>query len=334
MVEPPTQEVMSLWKRFPVTRGGILHKTGQQESSMSNAIFNRVRHAQVTASQKIILLLLADYADDTGCTNHYAPIERMAFESCLTERTVISVIKQLEEAKIIHVHRVNGASSVYYINPDFDPEPRQSIKENPFTRKATPETDNTGLAVNFTPETVSPLKLTAENCSQFHPTHENDCKKMQSISPIPSIPSLPSNNHQGDAVEKPKAKREKFDQLSAVMDLGCSKQLAEDWLKVRKAKRAPLTETALKHIVKDAQSVGLTAAQAIEICIAKNWVGFNPSWTWQDVSVTPASQNQPHPYQPALSNNGYVAPVAPVSLTQSGRGQAAEFLNQLKGNAK
>lgn len=287
---------------------------------MSNAIFNRVRHAQVTASQKIILLLLADYADDTGCTNHYAPIERMAFESCLTERTVMSVIKQLEEARIIHVHRVNGASSVYYINPDFDPEPRQSIKENPFSRKPTPEIDNTGLAVNFTPETVSPLKLTAENCSQFHPTPENDCKKMQSISPIPSIPSLPSNNHQGDAVEKPKAKREKFDPLSVELPAGLKPELWAEYVEMRKEKKKPLTtERMVKGIFNQLAKFADQNA-SLEQSINNSWQG---------VFEVKTGYAQPHSQQPALQNTGYVPP-APAPSAPQGRRVTPDAIKKLK----
>lgn len=279
---------------------------------MSNAIFNRVRHAQVTASQKIILLLLADYADDTGCTSHYAPIERMAFESCLTERTVMTVIKQLEEAKIIHAHRVTGASSVYYINPDFQPEMRQSIKGNPFARNTTPEIDNTGCAVNFTPETVSPLKLTTENCSQFHPTPENDCKKMSSISPIPSIPSIPSNNHQDASDQKPKAKREKFDPLNVELPAGINQSVWAEFVAMRKDIKKPLsTDRAVNGIFNQlakCSDKNASLQQSIDHC-------------WQGVFEVKGgyNQNNPHPQQPALQNAVYVPPAAPAASTHSQR---------------
>lgn len=55
--------------------------------------------------------------------------------------------------------------------------------------------------------------------------------------------------------------------------------LLDDFLKVRKAKRAgELTETAFKGIEREAKKAGLTTAQAIEICCVRGWVGFDASW--------------------------------------------------------
>lgn len=53
----------------------------------------------------------------------------------------------------------------------------------------------------------------------------------------------------------------------------------DDWLQVRKAKRAgPVTETVLQAIKKQASIVNWTLQQAIEQCAARGWQGFNASW--------------------------------------------------------
>jgi hypothetical protein len=51
-----------------------------------------------------------------------------------------------------------------------------------------------------------------------------------------------------------------------------------DFLKIRKAKRAPITETALERIRTQAKLAGMTLGDALETCCARGWQGFEASW--------------------------------------------------------
>ncbi|ENX0451487.1 hypothetical protein F7A64_002172, partial [Neisseria gonorrhoeae] len=53
-------------------------------------------------------------------------------------------------------------------------------------------------------------------------------------------------------------------ELSLLADYGITGQAAADFLQVRKAKRQPLTETAMRLIAADAEKCGMTALQAAE----------------------------------------------------------------------
>lgn len=59
---------------------------------------------------------------------------------------------------------------------------------------------------------------------------------------------------------------------------GVSDSVWQDFQKIRKAKKAPMTETALLGLRKQAQEAGLTLQQALEECCARGWQGFNASW--------------------------------------------------------
>lgn len=59
---------------------------------------------------------------------------------------------------------------------------------------------------------------------------------------------------------------------------GVDRQLAADWLMVRKEKRAPLTQTAWDIIKTEAFKAGMTLNEALRLCIAKSWQGFKASW--------------------------------------------------------
>ena len=81
---------------------------------------------------------------------------------------------------------------------------------------------------------------------------------------------------------QPVAKPPRFEPLAALLALGVDEQVARDWLDVRKAKRAPLKQTALDDVVAEAGKAGISVAQAVRICAARGWQGFRASWNWRD----------------------------------------------------
>lgn len=59
---------------------------------------------------------------------------------------------------------------------------------------------------------------------------------------------------------------------------GIPRQVASDWLKVRRAKKAPLTRTAWEAVEREAATAGLTPAQAVKHAAEQGWQGFRASW--------------------------------------------------------
>lgn len=51
-----------------------------------------------------------------------------------------------------------------------------------------------------------------------------------------------------------------------------------DFLSMRKAKKAPLTDTALAGIRREAAKAGITLAEALACCCARGWQGFKADW--------------------------------------------------------
>jgi uncharacterized protein YdaU (DUF1376 family) len=70
---------------------------------------------------------------------------------------------------------------------------------------------------------------------------------------------------------------------------GVDTNLWNDYLKIRKAKKAPITETAIQALVREADKAGKSLSQAITICVENNWVGFKAEWE----SVKQAPSDQP-----------------------------------------
>ena len=81
------------------------------------------------------------------------------------------------------------------------------------------------------------------------------------------------------AVAKATAKATKHEaDLALLAEHGIEGQIAEDFLTIRKAKRQPLTETAMRLIAADAEKCGMTALQAVEYAIGNGWGNFRAEW--------------------------------------------------------
>ena len=81
------------------------------------------------------------------------------------------------------------------------------------------------------------------------------------------------------APEKTAKKQTKHEaDLALLAEHGIAGQIAEDFLTIRKAKRQPLTGTAMRLIALEAEKCGMTAAQAVEYAIGNGWGSFRAEW--------------------------------------------------------
>ncbi len=94
------------------------------------------------------------------------------------------------------------------------------------------------------------------------------------------------------------AKREKTT-LNAddLILLGVDKQVANDWLSVRKAKRSPLTKTALDAMQREADKASITLSEAVAVCAENGWQGFKFQY-WQNL-------NKPNQQKQINKHNGF-----------------------------
>lgn len=84
------------------------------------------------------------------------------------------------------------------------------------------------------------------------------------VAPKPLEPSLePLKNNKRPAVGKPN---------------GVSGKLWRDFLEVRKAKRAPLTETAMAGIEREVAKAGWSIEAALTECVERGWQAFRADW--------------------------------------------------------
>ena len=63
-----------------------------------------------------------------------------------------------------------------------------------------------------------------------------------------------------------------------LIDFGFNKCLVDDWLKVRKTKKATNTETAFKKFIIEVKKTKTEINSVMELCVEKSWSGFKSEW--------------------------------------------------------
>ena len=101
----------------------------------------------------------------------------------------------------------------------------------------------------------------------------------------------PRTSHSLEPVNEPKKTTQKSEAEILLEQFGITGQLAKDFIAHRKAKKGVINQTQLNRLQKQADKAGISICEAVEICIERNWQGFNASWDWRDEKLRP---NSPH----------------------------------------
>lgn len=75
-----------------------------------------------------------------------------------------------------------------------------------------------------------------------------------------------------------KSSKKKFDFKQALIDIGVDENVANDWMDVRKTRKATNTATAFKKIQKEIEKSGASANECITLSVERSWSGFKAEW--------------------------------------------------------
>ncbi|ENS5845711.1 hypothetical protein GKW40_002022, partial [Neisseria gonorrhoeae] len=211
-----------------------------------------------------------------------------------TDVTVADALKELVELNLIASVKRHGQVTGYRINMP-EPSPENGGTPPP-ENGGTPPPENGGTATpknwvhpknGTTPKNWGVLPpenggtTTPKNWgSTKHTTKPTNTKHSISASAAADAPLSAEPPESGKRAPAAKAKKtgRHETELSLLADYGITGQVAADFLQVRKAKRQPLTETAMRLIAADAEKCGMTALQAAEYAIASGWGSFRADW--------------------------------------------------------
>lgn len=208
--------------------------------------------SEIAAGPKMVLLSLCDNANEQG--ECYPSIALICKRCSMAERTVQGHIIALEKQGCLTRKERHGRSTLYTIDP----------------RRI------------CTPAESAPPQKTAVTPAESAPTPAESAPSVpaESAPRIINEPSLePSKNRQGARGAEITSSIFKVDDVE--------KTVWQDFTVLRKAKKAPLTKTAVDGLRREAEKAGLSLEEAIRECCIKGWTGFKADWLTKAAPKTP-----------------------------------------------
>lgn len=181
-------------------------------------------------------------------------------------KRLLEMVANLQASGLIGLYEVEGRHYLHLISWEKHQQIRAKRSKYPSPEEG--------------PEIIGNQLISSEikcprNPIQSNPI-ENPIQSTQTVAIAPVVVNMP-------------VKRNGSDILNTVPNL--PEQVALDFLKVRKAKRSPLTATALALIEKEAERAGLTTAQAIAIAAGRGWQSFKAEWIGREKTYAEKTQD-------------------------------------------
>lgn len=101
---------------------------------------------------------------------------------------------------------------------------------------------------------------------------------------------IEANTKTEEDIEKDKEGK-KFSFLKELMGIGVERQIAEEWIKVRRNKKLTQTETAFKKTKNEIERSGRCANDCITLCVERSWGGFKAEWVEREIPAQPQVAN-------------------------------------------
>jgi hypothetical protein len=224
---------------------------------MSIELMSAAWKANLPTGRKIVLLSLCDNANDQG--ECYPSIATISTRCGVGVRSVYRYIDEFEQVGAIWRENRVGRSTIYHID---------ASKFGAFLTPATPATvAPTPATVAPTPATVAPpVPATVAPITIIEPSSNQ----------IPNTTRAQKNGAIASAI--------------FVVD-DVDSEIWADFVKLRKAKKSPLTKTAVDGIRREAERAGWSMQAVIAECCARGWSGFKADWVSDKSSPKSAVQN-------------------------------------------
>ena len=245
----------------------------------------------IPRGQRFVLVKLCDCANDEGLC--YPSQETVAEDTGFGETAVQQHIKWLKENNFIKsARRQRGRerqSDIYRINVAL----LEKCYAEAAKRKAERRAKMREEPSDFEPSDFEPSDFGSENPQILsHEPSDFGGSLYEEPSVEPSIePSglnaraahtpaghAETENRAGAAKPKPAKPTRHETELALLATHGITGQEAEDFLQIRKAKRQPLTETAMRLIAGEAEKCGMAARDAVLYAIGNGWGSFRAEW--------------------------------------------------------
>ena len=217
---------------------------------MSNSVTDKCRPLAMPPTQKAVLMAMADYANDAG--ECWPSIPTICEWTCFSERAVHRAIKWLEGVGLVTADRSNGRHTRYAISPDAYQPPHESH----------PRISGAPADAAVKPPQIwqSPPQMRQSPPPEVRSNHQEPPRTISKATTNKSTPECPSD---------------------------VDPQTWADWLALRKAKKAPVTETVLKQARAESVKAGMPLTAFLEIWCSRGSQGLQADWLKPHEKQTP-----------------------------------------------
>ena len=248
---------------------------------------------KIPSGQKFVLTVLCNFANDDGLCY---PGQDTLMDKCSMGRTTVgNHLKWLEERGYLRKNRRQKGnmrkSDLYLINLNPNTSECSDFECSDFECSDFECSDFGSECSDFEHSECSD----SEHCYKEEPSETYNRQREQkditrdarhSSAKQPDSANLadrpsetPPAQSARPAKRQPSAARKELDALNLLADRGVDSALAQDYMAVRRDKRAAtLTKTALAGLEREASRAGLSLTQAITLCCERGWVGFRADW--------------------------------------------------------
>ena len=172
---------------------------------------------------------------------------------------------------------------------------------------------------NQTPTEPEPNKNV--NVNNNLNTNENILLKKETKEYIIDFPENETNNTPSEQKEKSCAKKEKpFDFKTAMLDFGFSEELTDEWLMIRKKRKAINSQMAFKNIVEQIKKTNQPPDDVLKIIVNKQWKGFNAEWLLNENSNGNTDNRPKQTNARKVSGHQYAAGILSEQLAANSEG--------------
>ena len=265
---------------------------------MSVRIMSEVfERSKTQGNARLVLLSLADTCSDEGVC--FPSIKTIAKKANISEETTRKFLHAFEKIGLVEAEERFSSvgrrtSNTYKLNLN-------KVGDDELTKDviylAIPKSKHrTSDGMNqFTPSPSNPVHTT-HPMNQFIPSIMNHNKEpkieplressaMASHSVLPKtdlFQTEPKSLKVTPTPNPPKGKSQVLEKPSGVSD-----QVWNDFIALRKAKRAPLSATALTSIAKEAEKAAMHIEEALTECVTRGWQSFKAEWIKPKTTTKP-----------------------------------------------
>ena len=239
-------------------------------------------------------------------------VEDIVDRSGMSERAIQNNLNSLEKkAVLLRTRRWNAASDITFIvtphqmHPAGD-APRTTCTLTPQEMHPQPAPD--APRRRCTPQEMHPARRAPSPRTRCGLTDKEQIKNREEISSAHTCEEPPFDDDLFDEAirvveteatsesppekkqKKPRKARTSFATVERPDDL--PEQLWQDWLALRKAKRAPLNTTTINTFRAEAQKAGISFEEAVSFSVANGYQGFKADWYRKNASTF--TNDRPH----------------------------------------